>query len=107
MADQGSRVDAGDYGDAAGGQELLGGFVGAPVARQRGEFADGQAFDVRLGRFAVRFIGSVVADLGVGEHHDLAGVGRVSEYFLIAGDSGIENDFAGTFDRRTKTVSLE
>jgi hypothetical protein len=37
----------------------------------------------------------------------LTGIGRVSEDLLIAGESGIENDFAGALYGRTKTLALE
>ena len=33
------------------------------------------------------------ADMGKGEGDDLAGIGRVTEYFLIAGHGGVEADF--------------
>ena len=36
-----------------------------------------------------------VADVGIGQRDDLAGVGRVGQDFLIARHRGIENDFAG------------
>ncbi len=35
-----------------------------------------------------------VADVRIREGHDLARVARVSQDFLIAGDSGVEHDFA-------------
>jgi hypothetical protein len=37
----------------------------------------------------------------------LTAVGRIGEDFLIAGDSGIENDFAGALDGRTNAGTLE
>jgi hypothetical protein len=61
--------------------------IGAPVAGDGGEFADDEAFDVGLGRIRYRGAGSVVADLGVGEDDDLAGIGRIGEDFLIAGEA--------------------
>ena len=56
-----------------------------------------------LGRFAIGRIGAVVADLRIGEDHDLAAIGRIGENFLIAGDGGIKDHFTGALDRRTKT----
>ena len=38
--------------------------------------------------------GAGVADVRIGQRDDLARVGRVGEDFLVAGDGGIENDFA-------------
>jgi hypothetical protein len=45
--------------------------------------------------------------LGVSEDYDLSGVGGVSENLLVAGDGGIENDFAGPFRKRTKCPAFE
>ena len=107
MADQAAGVDFGDHGDAAVGEERLRGFVGAPVARKRGEFAHDQTFDMRLRGFVIAFVGAVVADLRIGEDDDLAGIRGIGEDFLIARDGGIENHLAGAFDGRTKTTALE
>ena len=52
-------------------------------------------------------VGAVVADLRVGQDDDLAGIGRIGEYFLIAGERRIEDDFAGAFRGRTKTPAFE
>ena len=54
--------------------------------------------------FVVGFVRAVVADLRIGQHHDLPGIGRIGEDFLVAGDRGIEDDFARAFDGRTKTL---
>src|SRR5947209_16480686 len=35
-----------------------------------------------------------VADVGIGETHNLAGVAGIGENFLVAGEAGVENDFA-------------
>src|ERR1039457_6397101 len=94
--------------DGAGvGEERIGLGVGAPVARDGGEFADDQAFDVGAIGFVIAFGGSVVADLGVGEDYDLAGIGRTGEYFLIAGEGGVENNFTRALGGRTKAPALE
>ena len=39
-------------------------------------------------------VSAIVADLRVGEDNDLPSVRGICEDFLIAGDRGIENDFA-------------
>ena len=62
---------------------------------------------MRLGGFVVAFIRAVVADLRIGENHDLAGIGRIGEDFLIARDGGIENHLTRPLDGRTKTTALE
>src|SRR5580698_103277 len=98
MADQRSGVDSGDYRDAIAGQKLLSRFVGTPVARQRREFADDQALNEWLHGFIIGIVGAVVADLRIGQDDNLAGVRRIGENFLIAGEGGIENNFSRVFD---------
>ena len=39
-------------------------------------------------------IGADIADMGKSERDDLTGVGRIGENFLIAGDGGVEANFA-------------
>ena len=107
MADEGAGIEIGNDGDAGVGEEAVGFLVGAPVAGDAGEFADGEAFDVGFGGFVIGGAGAVIADLRVGENDDLAGIGGVGEDFLIAGDSGIEDYFAGAFGGRTKAPALE
>jgi hypothetical protein len=58
------------------------------------ELAHHQRFDVRLGRFLVVEVGADIADMGIGQADDLAGIARVGENFLITGEAGVENDFA-------------
>ena len=107
MADQGARVDPGDDGHAGGGEKILRSFVRAPVARQGRELADDLTFDERLERFVVSFVRAIIADLRVSQDHDLAGIGRIGEDFLISGNGGIEDDFTRPLDGRTITVALE
>ena len=81
--------------------------VGAPVAGDVRELADDEAFDMGPGGFVIGDAGAVIADLRVGENDDLPGIGGIGEDFLISGDRGIEDDFAGPFGGRTKTPALE
>ena len=37
-----------------------------------------------------------VADMGIGQAHDLPGVARIGENFLVSSKAGIKNDFAAT-----------
>ena len=57
--------------------------------------------------FVIGTAGAVIADLWVCEDDDLAGIGGIGEDFLIAGDRGIEDNFARAFGGRTKTPALE
>jgi hypothetical protein len=73
---------------------LLRGFARAPVGGYRGKFAHHQRLDVRARRFLVIRVGANIADVRIGQADDLARVTRIGEDFLIAGEAGIENDFA-------------
>ena len=86
---------------------MLGVVVSAPVAHEGRDFADDETFDVGAAGFAIGLVGAVVTDLRIRENDDLAGVRRVSEDFLIAGDGGIENDFAGALGSRAKTNAFK
>jgi hypothetical protein len=107
MAHQRARVQIRNDGHAARVQEFAGHRIGAPVAGQGRELSDHQPFDVRAQAFVIVAAGPIVADLRVGQDDDLAGVRRICEYFLIAGERGIEDDFAGALGGRTKTPALE
>ena len=107
MADQGARIEAGDNGHAVPSQERAGLRIRTPVAGDGGELAHYQAFDVRPRGFVIALAGSVVADLGIGEDDDLAGIGGVGEDFLVAGERGIEDHLSGTLGGRTKTPAFE
>ena len=59
---------------------------------------------------------AVVADMRVGEHDRLTGVGRVSEHFLVTRHDGVEDDLAcrrvtgpggGPVKNRTEDLALE
>jgi hypothetical protein len=58
------------------------------------ELAHDKRLDARSRRFLIVPVGTYVADVGIGEADDLAGVARIGEDFLVAGKTGIENDFA-------------
>ena len=107
MPHQRARVDSCNHRDAGRRQKVLRRLIRAPVARKRRELAHHQTFDEWPSRFIVGLIGAVVADLRVGENHDLSGIRRIGEDFLVAGDGGIENDFTCPLDGRTITPALE
>ena len=107
MADQGAGVEIGDDGYVCTGEERVGGGIAAPIAGHGRELADHQAFNVGTPGLVVGGAGSVIADLGIGEDDDLAGIRRVGEDFLVSGDRRVKDDFARTFDGRTKTLALE
>jgi hypothetical protein len=43
----------------------------------------------------------------IGEAHDLSGVARIGEYFLIAREAGVENDFAAASRLRTRRAAVK
>ena len=71
--------------------------MGAPIGRAAAEFFDNKAFDMNGVRLNILIINPVITDQRIGHHHDLAGVGRVSQDFLIAGHGGIKDSFACGF----------
>jgi hypothetical protein len=85
----------------------IGGFAGPPVRSQRGKFADDESFDIRLSGFFVVEICSNVADMRIRERDDLAGITGIGENFLIAGETGIENDFAATAGASTSGAAVK
>jgi hypothetical protein len=58
------------------------------------EFTHDERFDVRAGGLFVVEIGADIADVGISEADDLARVTGVGENFLVAGEAGVENNFA-------------
>src|SRR5690242_5179556 len=89
-----ARIQPLNGGNTIAFQELLAVLAATPIARNRAELSDHQALDVRPVGLVVVGIRAVVADLRIGQHNDLAGVGRVGEYLLVSSDGGIEDDLA-------------
>jgi len=94
VPDERARINVPDGRNFVAIQIKLGGFRGAPVRGDLRELAHDERFDVGARRFFVVEIGAYVADVRISQTDDLAGVTGVGENFLIAGEAGIENDFA-------------
>src|SRR6185437_10945627 len=62
---------------------------------------------MRMDSFVIGRSRAVIANLRVSENDDLTGVRGICEDFLVSGDGGIEDYFAGAFGGRTKTPALE
>jgi hypothetical protein len=107
MADKSPRVNVSDDRDAVAFEIRLGGFTRAPVGGERGKFADDQPFDIRLPGFLVIEVGANVADVGIREADNLAGIAGIRKYFLIAGKAGIKNDFAATTDASARRTTVK
>src|SRR6185437_83580 len=97
VANESTAVNIGDDGDLEFFQVLVSNLLRPPVGTDGGKLAHSQPFNVGVGSFIVFRVGSVIADLRIGQDDDLAGVGGISENFLVAGEGGIKNDFAVTF----------
>jgi len=63
---------------------------------------DDEAPDLYSIRLKVILVGAVVADEGVGGHHNLPGVGGVGQHLLIAHHAGIEDHLAVGIDFSAK-----
>jgi hypothetical protein len=72
---------------------LLRGFTRAPIGSDRRKFPDDELLDVRARRLLVVDIRADVADVGIRQAYNLAGVAWIGENFLIPGKAGIENNF--------------
>src|SRR5580765_3026352 len=83
------------------------GFGGAPVRRNLREFADDQRFDVGLARFFIVQICSDISDMRIRETHNLPGIAGICKYFLIAGEAGIENNFAAAARDRASRAAIK
>ena len=97
MADQGAGVDLGEHRNRIALHVLVGDLLGAPVGAGRRELAHDQALDVGLGGLVVGLVGSVVADLGIRQNDDLAGIGGVGGDLLVTGEGSIKNHLALAF----------
>src|SRR5262249_11013748 len=104
---QSACIEIADDGDVVFGQESIGFFIAAPVAGQRRELAHYEPFDIRFRRFVIVTAGAVIPDLRICQNDNLAGIRRIGEYFLVAGEGRVENDLAGPLCRRTKTPAFE
>jgi hypothetical protein len=103
VAHQRARVNIPDDGNAVAFEVGLCRFGRAIIRRELRKLAYDQRLDVRTRRFLVVKICADISDVRVGETDNLAGITGVGEYFLVAGEAGIKNDFAaatGTSARR-------
>jgi hypothetical protein len=107
MPHESTRIDLPYDGHAVAFEVLLGRFARAPIGGNRREVAHDQRFDVGLSRFLIVGIRANVSDVRIGQTDDLPGVTGVSENFLVAGKTGIENDFAAAADASARRASVK
>jgi hypothetical protein len=107
VANEGAGINIPDDGNFVAIQIELGGFGGTPIGRELREFADNERFDEGFRRFLVIEIGADVADVGIREANDLAGVAGIGENFLVTGEAGIENDFPAPARNRAGSTAVK
>ena len=78
----------------------------APMAGLVAILADDEPTDLYPGRFKVLGIDAVIANQRISKGHQLAGVGRIGQNFLITGHARIEHNFAEALDLSAKTNTL-
>ena len=87
-------VDLGDGDHVAAVEELRQRLGGAPVRVQQRQVADHEPGGMDRVRLEVVRVGPGIADVGIGERDDLAGIGRVGQDFLVARHGGVEHHLA-------------
>ena len=93
-AGQRARVQAGDGHHIARAQVGVQRLAPAPAAVGARQITDHQPGGVNLRRLLVVRVAADVADVRIGERHDLPAVRRIGEDFLIAGQGGVEHHLA-------------
>ncbi len=93
-AGQPAGIDVGDGHHLVLAQILVKGFSLRQLLVSSGRSRITRPAGKDVGRLLVFGIGAGIADVGIGQGDDLAGIGRVGEDFLIAGHGGIEHHLA-------------
>ena len=104
---QAAGVDAGNRRQAVAVQPGVQMPVAAIVGRIGDIGAEYAAQRRRGRRLDILFVGPDIADMREGEGDDLGGVGRIGEDFLIAGERGVETQFAQHRPRRAGAAAPE
>ena len=110
MAGEAPGIDAGDRTHPPCGEEVLECALRPPARVQGREVTDDDALEVRGRRLVIERGDPVVADVGVGERHDLAGIARVGDDLLVAAQRRVEDRLAGddaTVDQAPRRFAFE
>ncbi len=107
MTHQRTRVDFGGHRDSIFREVMFGILLRAPIAGDGRKLAHDETLDVGALGFTIVIVRAVVANLRICENHYLARIRGIGEDFLVAGDSGVEDNFAQAVFRRTKAPALE
>ena len=103
VSHQRARIDLGHGHDATLAQVVGQALARAPVAHGRTHVTHHQTGRPDAVALVVFRIDADVADMGRGHRHDLTMIRGVGEDFLVTGDAGVEDDFAGRLAQRAKT----
>ncbi len=87
-------VDTADPGDAVSAQHRVEVGLRPTVGVAAGDVTDDDTAAEQPPRLEVGGVDPVVADVRVGERHDLPGVAGIGEHLLIAAEGGVEHDFS-------------
>ena len=87
-------IKAGDGHGAFALEISVQGFMAAEIGRQEGQVFDDQASCMNAIGLHVFAVGAGVANVRVREGDDLSAVTGIGEDFLVAGQRGVEDDFA-------------
>ena len=82
-------------------------FGRSPIRSDLRKFEHHKRFDVGFASFLVVGIRADVPNVGISQANDLPGVAGVGENFLIAGEAGIENDFAAAARDRAGRAAIK
>ena len=93
-AREGACIEAGNGHGAFALEVSVQGFLAAEIGRQEGQVFDDQASCVDAIGLHVFAVGAGVANVRVREGDDLSAVAGIGEDFLVAGQRGVEDDFA-------------
>src|SRR5690242_17650019 len=104
VSGQPSRVHPGNADQPITFEPAIERLDGAVVCRRGNRGAQHETAGSRRRGFDILAIRPDIADVRERECDDLAGVGGVCEDFLVAGDRGVETDFAYSCPGRSDTV---
>ena len=99
---EGAGVHALDGDDPALAQEVWEAHDALPVARRVAHVMAHESAQGELAGLHIDFVDAVVAELRIGEGHDLAGIGGIAHDFLVSHHRGVEDDLSERFALRTR-----